>query len=51
MNCKKMALRELKKIPGIGKSLAMDLFDIGVRSIPDLRGKRPTGPLQKIGKA
>lgn len=29
-------LKDLRGIPGIGKSLAVDLFDLGVRSVRDL---------------
>jgi len=28
-------------IPGIGKSIANDLWDIGIKSIDDLKGKDP----------
>ncbi len=32
---------ELQTIPGIGKSIAEDLRNIGIRSIADLMGKDP----------
>jgi hypothetical protein len=32
---------ELEKIPGVGKSIARDLQNIGINSIADLRGKNP----------
>jgi ERCC4-type nuclease len=34
-------LKELKSIPGVGKSIAQNLWDIEIRSIEDLRGKSP----------
>ena len=34
-------LKELKSIPGVGKSIAQNLWDIDIRSIEDLRGKSP----------
>lgn len=33
--------RELMKIPGVGKSIAQDLLNIGINSISDLNGKDP----------
>lgn len=33
--------KELLKIPGVGKSIAHDLLNIGIRSINDLKGKDP----------
>ena len=32
---------DLLSIPGIGKSLAMDLRDLGIHQVSDLRGTRP----------
>jgi len=34
-------LKQLKLIPGVGKSIARNLWDIKVRSIEDLKGKSP----------
>ncbi|MEJ0021824.1 MAG: helix-hairpin-helix domain-containing protein [Candidatus Doudnabacteria bacterium] len=34
-------LKELLVIPGIGKSIAQDLFDLGIRKVSDLKGKDP----------
>ncbi|AEV98179.1 pathogenicity locus [Niastella koreensis] len=34
-------IKELSKIPGVGKSIAADLLNIGIRSIDDLKGKDP----------
>lgn len=35
------SLRELRQIPGVGKSIAQDFWNIGIRSIADLRGADP----------
>ncbi|MFC1476916.1 helix-hairpin-helix domain-containing protein [candidate division KSB1 bacterium] len=34
-------LKELQQIPGIGKSISQDLWDIGIRGIHDLRDRDP----------
>jgi Pathogenicity locus len=34
-------ITELKVIPGVGKSIAADLFNIGIRKVSDLKGKDP----------
>lgn len=41
MHDKKSSLKELMKIPGVGKSISQDLYDVGIRSIKDLKGKNP----------
>ena len=33
--------KELQKIPGVGKSIAQDLINIGIHSIAALKGKNP----------
>jgi hypothetical protein len=33
--------KELTQIPGVGKSISEDLWNIGVRSISDLKGQDP----------
>jgi Pathogenicity locus len=38
---KNQAIRELKQIPGVGVSIASDLWNIGIPSINDLKGKDP----------
>lgn len=38
---KQRSLKELKRIPGIGNSLALDLWNLGIRKIEDLKGKNP----------
>ncbi|OIN98425.1 MAG: pathogenicity locus [Desulfovibrionaceae bacterium CG1_02_65_16] len=34
-------LRELRRIPGVGKSIAVDLWSLGLRAVEDLRGRDP----------
>ena len=36
-----IVLQELQVIPGIGKSLAQDLFDLGYRHVTELAGEEP----------
>jgi len=38
---KQQVLKELQQIPGVGKSIALDLYKLGIRSISDLKGKDP----------
>jgi len=40
-NDKPQAIKELTIIPGVGKSLATDLWNIGITSIAELKGKDP----------
>jgi nucleotidyltransferase/DNA polymerase involved in DNA repair len=35
------ALKELQTIPGVGPSIARDLYDIGIRRVADLHGADP----------
>lgn len=35
------AIKELCQIPGVGKSIATDLVNIGIRHIDDLKGQDP----------
>jgi hypothetical protein len=35
------ALKELQRIPGVGKAVAADLWELGVRSPGDLKGQSP----------
>ena len=37
----RLVLRELQTIPGIGPSLAQDLFLLGIRRVADLKRKNP----------
>lgn len=38
---KEEILRELQVIPGIGQKMAIDLWNLGFRSVGDLRGRNP----------
>lgn len=38
---KKKVLEEFRNIPGVGKSIAEDLWNLGLRSVEDLKGKDP----------
>jgi hypothetical protein len=38
---KEESIKELRKIPGVGKAVAEDLFSLGFKSILDLKGKDP----------
>ena len=35
------ALRDLRRIPGVGKSIAVDLWDLGIRAVEHLDGADP----------
>ncbi len=42
MNSLKISiLKEFQKIPGVGKSIAADLWELGFRSIADLKNQNP----------
>ena len=34
-------VKDLMQIPGVGKSIANDLINIGIKSVSDLKGKSP----------
>ena len=36
-----MQLRQLRTIPGVGKSIAMDLWRIGIKEVNDLKDQDP----------
>lgn len=38
---KEAIIKELKQIPGVGVSIANDLYNIGIRSVAQLKGKDP----------
>lgn len=40
-NTKQQAIKELSIIPGVGKSIATDLWNIGITSVSELKGKSP----------
>jgi nucleotidyltransferase/DNA polymerase involved in DNA repair len=41
MKDKESALKELSQIPGVGKVVSQDLYNLGFTSIKDLKGKSP----------
>ena len=41
ISTKQTAIKELMQIPGVGKSLAADLWNIGITSLAELKGKDP----------
>ena len=40
-SAKAVILKELQTIPGVGVSIAEDLWEMGIRKVADLRGKDP----------
>lgn len=38
---KQQAIKDLRQIPGVGVSLANDLWNIGIASVVELKGKDP----------
>ena len=36
------SLQELEQIPGVGKTIAQDMQNIGIHSIDDLKGRQAT---------
>ena len=38
---KLQSIGELQEIPGVGKSIAEDLWHLGIRRVTDLKGKDP----------
>jgi len=38
---RKSSLRELQTIPGVGQKTAEDFWQLGIRSVRDLKGKSP----------
>jgi len=34
-------IKSLQVIPGVGKSIAVDLYNLGIRKVSDLRGRSP----------
>jgi hypothetical protein len=41
LTAKEKSIRQLMIIPGIGKSIASDLWGIGIKKVDDLKGKDP----------
>jgi hypothetical protein len=38
---KQQVVKQLQEIPGVGKSIAEDLWELGIRRVADLEGKNP----------
>lgn len=45
---KQAALKQLQLIPGVGKSIALDLYDLGYASPADLKGEDPEAMYYKL---
>jgi hypothetical protein len=43
-------LKALQVIPGVGKSIAQDFINIGIRKVADLKGKNPEALYKKLMK-
>ncbi len=41
-------LKELQTIPGIGKACSLDLWQLGIKSVSDLKGKNPAKLYSKL---
>jgi hypothetical protein len=41
MTLRQESIKDLMQIPGVGKSIANDLYNIGIRSVKDLKNKNP----------
>jgi hypothetical protein len=50
VDSKTAALKDLQTIPGIGKSLSEDLWDLGISKVADLKGKNPAKLYNKLNK-
>ena len=44
----KKVLKEFQQIPGVGKTIAQDFWDIGLRSMNDLKGADPEKLYEKL---
>jgi hypothetical protein len=47
-NEKRKILKQFQTIPGIGKACSLDLWNIGLRSIDDLKGKNPNELYERL---
>ena len=45
---KKEILKEFQKIPSVGKAVAEDLYDLGYRSVDDLKNEDPERMYMKL---
>ncbi|MGD0338682.1 MAG: helix-hairpin-helix domain-containing protein [Bacteroidota bacterium] len=44
---RKEILKKLQTIPGVGKSISVDLYNLGIRSVHDLQKKKPERLFEK----
>jgi hypothetical protein len=44
------AVKDLQTIPGIGKSLSDDLWNLGIHKVSELAGKNPAALYNKLNK-
>ena len=47
---KEQAIKGLRAIPGVGKSIAGDLWNINIKAVSDLRGKNPEKLYDSLNK-
>ncbi len=47
---KRNVLKELQTIPSVGKAVAADLWNIGIRSVSDLTGQSPNLLYEELNK-
>ena len=47
---KNKILKELQSIPSIGKACSLDLWNIGIRKVSDLKGKSPEKLYKKLNE-
>jgi hypothetical protein len=45
---KEATLKDFQHIPGVGKSISQDLWNLGLRSVQDLKGQDPEELYHKI---
>ena len=45
---KNEVLRQLQIIPGVGKAVALDLWNIGIKNVSDLKGQNPAELYNKL---
>jgi hypothetical protein len=45
---KELVLKEFQKIPGVGKSISNDLWNIGLRSLEQIKNKKPEMLYKKL---
>ena len=47
---KTQTIEPLTSIPGVGKSISKDLYDIGIRKVSDLKGQNPEKLYERSNK-